>query len=278
MSALTPFSCSVHTHSALCDGKNTPREMAAAALAAGVRYFGFSGHSHTPVPADADCVLPADPAAYRDAVLSLRAQYAGSMEILLGIEQDSYTEQPVPDWCDYWIGSVHHLRDGESGKYYTVDWKPEILAQCCVEQFHGSFPALINRYYSEVAAMARRKPTILGHIDLIGKFNEDGDIFDENDRHYRAAALDALHAADPGATLLEINTGAMSRGYRSRPYPASFLLSEWRRMGGDVILTSDAHSAETVLYGYGEAAEAARAAGFRTCVLLTAAGRIACPL
>ena len=52
--------CSVHTHSVLCDGKNTLAEMAAAAFAAGVRYFGASGHSHTDIPHDAGNVLPAD--------------------------------------------------------------------------------------------------------------------------------------------------------------------------------------------------------------------------
>ena len=35
---MTPFLCSVHTHSTLCDGKASPDEMAAAAYAAGVKY------------------------------------------------------------------------------------------------------------------------------------------------------------------------------------------------------------------------------------------------
>ena len=37
------------------------------------------------------------------------------MEVLLGIEQDSCSPQPVPDWADYWIGSVHNLRDPRTG-------------------------------------------------------------------------------------------------------------------------------------------------------------------
>ena len=39
---MTPACCSVHTHSVLCDGKSTLAEMAEAAFAAGVRYFGVS--------------------------------------------------------------------------------------------------------------------------------------------------------------------------------------------------------------------------------------------
>ena len=58
--------CSVHTHSICCDGKNTLTEMARAAYEAGAVSFGASGHSHTPLPEDEGCVLPADMSAYRD--------------------------------------------------------------------------------------------------------------------------------------------------------------------------------------------------------------------
>ena len=49
---MTPFACSVHTHATCCDGKNTLEEMAAAAYAAGVQYYGISCHSHTPIDLD----------------------------------------------------------------------------------------------------------------------------------------------------------------------------------------------------------------------------------
>ena len=50
--SLTPFACSVHVHGTLCDGKDTLEAMAAAAYRENVQYFGFSCHSHTPIPAD----------------------------------------------------------------------------------------------------------------------------------------------------------------------------------------------------------------------------------
>ena len=138
--------------------------------------------------------------------------------------------------------------------------------------------ALTEGYYRDVAAMAERKPVILGHIDLVTKLNRGNALFDEEAPRYRAAALEALHHADPDATLLEINTGAISRGYRDTPYPAAFLLREWRAMGGQVILTADAHSPETVIFGYRQAAALARAAGYRESVLLTGRGWEPCPL
>ena len=275
---LTPECCSVHTHSILCDGRGTLAEMAAAASAAGVRFFGASGHSHTEIPHDAGNVLPADPAEYRAQVLALRAEYAGRMEVLLGIEQDSQSLQPVPEWADYWIGSVHNLRDPETGKYHGLDWDRERLTTCRDEMFGGDALAMAEGYYRDVAAMAERRPAILGHIDLVTKLNRGNVFFDEDAPRYRAAALEALHHADPDKTLLEINTGAVSRGYRDIPYPALFLLREWRGMGGQVILTDDAHSPAAVTDGYPLAAELAEAAGYRESVLLTGQGWKFCPL
>lgn len=268
--------CSVHTHSTLCDGRNTLAEMARAAFEAGAVSFGASGHSHTPMSEDKGQVLPVDMTAYRAEVLRLREEYAGRMDVLLGIELDNRADV-TEEGFDYWIGSAHRFR-GPDGRCHVADWDAETLAACLRESFCGDAYAMTEAYYDAVGRMAARKPTILGHIDLITKFNENGDFFDEKDPRYRAAALDALHAADPAETLLEINTGAVSRGYRSAPYPALFLLWEWRNMGGRVILTADAHSAGAIVYGYAQAAELARAAGFTRSTLLTQRGREERPL
>ena len=61
----------------------------------GVRFFGASGHSHTEIPHDAGNVLPTDPAEYREQVLRLREEYAGRMEVLLGIEQEGGRPPPA---------------------------------------------------------------------------------------------------------------------------------------------------------------------------------------
>lgn len=274
---LTPALCSVHTHSLLCDGKCSLAEMARAAEAAGVRYFGASGHSHTPAPQDEGEVLPADMTAYRSAVLALRERYAGRMEVLLGLEEDSCADV-TPAGFDYWIGSVHQLFVPGAGGYHVLDWDEEKLTRACRMLCGGDYFALARRYYEQAAAMAARRPTILGHLDLIVKFNAGGRFFDEADPRYRACALEALHAADPRATLLEINTGAVAKGWRAQPYPGQFLLREWRGMGGEVILTADAHAAGQVIFGYDQAAQWARAAGFSRTMLLTMAGTLACPL
>ena len=184
----------------------------------------------------------------------------------------------MPDWADYWIGSVHNLYDPRTGRYHGLDWDRERLTACRDGMFGGDMLALAEGYYRDVAAMAERRPAILGHIDLVTKLNRGNAFFDEDAPRYRAAALEALRHADPDRTLLEINTGAVSRGYRDTPYPALFLLEAWRSMGGQVILTADAHGPETIVSGYRQAAELAKAAGYRESMLLTGRGWEPCPL
>lgn len=278
MSGLTPKSCSVHTHSTFCDGKNTMAEMVAAAYDAGVKYYGVSGHVHTPCPSDADVGMTREMAEYRAEALRLREAYAGSMEILLGVEWDLCSDIVVPDWADYWIGSVHNLYDAEHDRYHCVDWSAAELERCRDERFDGDMLAVAECYYDAVRQVAAKKPPILGHIDLVTKLNRGGSLFDEESPRYKAAALAALRAVDPAATVLEINTGAIARGYRDVPYPAPFLLREWRDMGGRIILTADAHTTAGILYGYDLAAKLAKEAGFDRTVILTAAGFVECPL
>lgn len=205
---LTPKACSVHTHADLCDGRDSLEAMAAAAFDAGVRYYGVSCHSHTPLATDEGFTLPANMMEYRRQVLAVREQYRGRMEVLLGLEWDSQSDVS-PEGFDYWIGSVHYQR-GENGIYYAADWGPEHFAACRDELWGGDALAVAEGYFREAARVAAMRPTILGHLDLITKLNAGNRFFDEASPRYRAAALEALHAADPDATLLEINTGGVA--------------------------------------------------------------------
>lgn len=276
MNNLTPFLCSIHTHTAFCDGKNTMEEMAEAAYKAGVRYYGVSGHSHTPVPQDKDFVLPYDMTDYRKKAMELREQYLGKMEVLLGLEWDICSDA-VHDGFDYWIGSVHYLQP-ENDRYYPVDLSEDTFEKCQDEGFNGNIKDMVQMYFKQVSRMAALNPPVLGHMDLITKFNERNRFFDENAEWYRKTALQALHTVSSSKTVLEINTGAMARGYRKTPYPALFLLKEWNDMGGRIIVTADAHTAEGIVYGYNQAVSLAKEAGFKQAVVLTGKGFVECSL
>ena len=97
-------------------------------------------------------------------------------------------------------------------------------------------------------------------------------IYDDFDGDPLAAALKALNAAKEHGCLLEVNTGGVYRGYRKDFYPGAWLLGEWQKMGGKVIITSDAHDVDSLTFGFDEAAAAVKAAGFKSVEVLTVNG------
>ncbi len=256
-----------HIHTTYCDGTATPRQMAQAAAAAGFYALGFSGHACTPFD-PGYCMSREGSLAYADEVRTLTAEYAGRMEILLGIELDLFGDA-APFVPDYAIGSIHYVRAGED--YISVDNTPELLLRGIGERFGGDRLSFARAYFKQYEDLPRMpRVTIIGHFDLLTKFG----FFDETDPAYQAAALAALEGLAGRGLLLELNTGAMSRGYRRVPYPAAFLLRRWRELGERIILSGDAHSPAGLAYGFDDAASLARDCGFRERAVLTKQGVI----
>lgn len=158
---------STHNHTNLCDGRNTPDEMARAALEAGFTDFGFSGHSYAPF--DLDYSVKSEQH-YVQELRALQKAYAGCLRIAVGMEADWFA--PVNDRAalDYIIGSVHYLRDEATGRYYAVDGAPEALDACVTQMFGGDALAMARAYYALVAENVRKyRPEIIGHFDLVKK-------------------------------------------------------------------------------------------------------------
>ena len=228
---------SVHCHSTMCDGKNTLQDMASAACAQGLTTLGFTGHSYTQRDREY-CMSPSRTAQYKATIAKLKTEYKGKVDILCGIEWDILSEDKRTGY-DYWIGSAHHLYGKNTGKYYEIDFRPQDLWDCINDDFDADPLAAVEAYFAEVEKVAALKPDILAHIDLIKKLNANGEFFDEESPRYKAAALKALQAAKDNDCLLEVNTGGVYRGYRKDFYPGAWLLGEWQKMSGRVIITSD---------------------------------------
>lgn len=256
----------LHTHTTFCDGKNTPAEMAAAAFRAGLSAIGFSGHS--PLAGEDWCMSPERLPAYRAAVEEQKKQFAGRMQVYLGLEQDFFSPPPEGEY-DYLIGSVHALRlDGE---LLAVDESPEAFAR--LAHRCGGVEKLVREYYRLEAQVAGRTGcAIAGHFDLVTKFNEDDRFFEPLAHPMRGWAVEALEALAAAGVIFEVNTGAISRGWRTDPYPQAFLLQELRRLGGRVCITGDSHSANALLTGYRRAEALLRGCGFESCWYLTPQG------
>ena len=239
--------CDLHTHTTFCDGKSTPREMVLSAIDKGITTLGLLAHSYV----DFDRNYAIDPARvedFRAEVANLKEEFKDKIEILFGIEADYYASE-IYGGTDYIIGSVHYLKF-EDG-FRSVDMSREELLRVVNEKFDGDFYAMCEEYYRLVAdVVAKLRADIVGHFDIVTKFNEDDVLFDtKNERYIKAwqAAADRLIA--DGATF-EINTGAIARGKRTTPYPAQDIIDYLKKRGARLVLSSDSHRAQTLAYDF----------------------------
>ena len=246
-----------HIHTTFCDGKNTPEEMVQKAISLGMTSIGFSVHSYTDFDTSY-CIAKDKVTDYITEINRLKTAYADKIRILCGVERDLYAELPEGTY-DYTIGSAHYVK--KNGVYYTVDESAEKLKEAISEAWQGDALAFAEDYYASLAGLSQLSPNIIGHIDLITKFDEVTPIFDHTHPRYIAAAKGAVDALLPLGIPFEINTGAISRGYRTTPYPAPFLLAYIIEQGGKVILSGDVHAAEGFLCGFDKAETLARSLG-----------------
>ncbi len=249
----------LHMHTTFCDGKNSPEEMILSGLEKGFTTIGISGHSYTPFD-ESYCIATAVMPHYFNEVQQLKKKYKNKIQVLCGIEQDYYAEKPRLAF-DYSIGSVHYVL--KNGEYIPVDKNADATLQAVKRHYNGDFYAYAEDYYALVGDVLNcTKATIIGHFDLITKFNEGSAFFDETHPRYVAAYQAAVDKLIPYGKPFEVNTGAISRGYKTHAYPALPILEYIKQKGGTVVLASDSHAAETIGFEFEKCERVVRDMGF----------------
>jgi len=239
------------------------------ALEKGCDSIGFSEHSY--VPFDILYSMTIDNTySYMREVNALKDKYEGVVEVFLGLEQDYYAES-IPDGFDYIIGSLHYVNVG--GKYFSVDAGASQQVQLVNEHYGGDYYAMAEDYFSVLANIIKKTGAdIVGHFDLVTKYNHNSCYFDQTHPRYVEAAISSMDEILKDCKLFEVNTGAMCRVNKTEPYPSFFLLKELYLRGGEVILTSDSHDAGSICYLFGEMQELLKTCGFKYLKRLTKSG------
>ncbi len=265
----------LHTHSTFCDGKDTPEEMVLAAMAQGFHSVGFSGHSY--MYFNGRGMTPEKEALYRAEIARLKDAYRGKIDIFCGLEFELYSEVDLSGY-DYLIGSVHFL--WIDGKHVGFDLKqPAQIEDIIKTYFGGDGMKFAKMYYETLAKLPEHGNfDIVGHFDLVTKLCEKAFFFDTESAEYRMCALETLHALAEKIPFFELNTGAISRGYRTTPYPAPFLLKELKKLGKGVILSSDCHNSAHLGCYFNEAQELLRSCGYTESYVLKPGGFTPIPL
>jgi histidinol-phosphatase (PHP family) len=238
------------------------------ALAAGFTHYGLSEHAprfraEDVFPDETDLGPAGLQAAFRRYVgeaLRLRDAYDGRIALLVGFETERL---PPGDWAprmreiraaapfDYVVGSVHDI-DG-----MVVDVSPERTA--AIAESLGGREAMQIRYFRALAELVSTlKPEVVGHIDLIRKF--DAPVADFAPAVMREIEH-VLEAARAAGSALDVNCGAYRRGY-GPVYPLPAILERARAMGLRVTLGDDSHGVATVGVGLDACLKAIAEAGF----------------
>lgn len=282
-----------HTHSTWCDGKNTVEEMIVGAIERKFDAIGFTSHAMFPYFED----WSLGPKAAKEYVACVRAaaeKYAKYIKVYCGLETDYLPGVTTPEksryadyGLDYIIGSLHWaLADyspqpgmrnpfrsespiGPDGllahAFVSVDHTPQILADGLRDSFGGSPRALITAYHEQLREMVSSFDfDILGHPDLYRKYNVKHPFFDETESWYREELVKSADAIAASGKLVEVNTGAIGRGWRDDAYPSDEFRALLRERGVKFVLNSDSHSVDSLDAGFAKYASAEDYVDFRS--------------
>ena len=252
----------LHTHTTFCDGKSTAEETVLAAIKKGFVSIGFSGHGYTAFELTS-CMKDED--GYIREINRLKELYKNDIEIYLGTEEDSFSLVDRSKY-EYIIGSSHFLR--LNGQILPLDLRIECMSEC-LTAFGGNITAISESYYGGFASYLKsRRPDVIGHFDLLTKYDEKmGPYFLGNPAHDKIAEHFISELGKEGF-LFEVNTGAIARGYRTFPYPATNLLYKLKESDSPITLTSDCHNAEHLDCYFKETKELLYDIGFRELTIL----------
>ena len=241
-----------HTHTVWCDGASKVEDVILSAIGKGFCEIGFS--SHSAYPDDSACTVPAAKlSAYFAEVRELAARYAGRIRVLCGVEADYIPLVTDPDRSryaqfdpDYIIGSIHYVI-APDGARVPVDHTPSLLMCGIAEHFNGDVQAFLRAYFAQERDMVRRFDfDIVGHPDLCRKFNAKHPYFCETAQWYLDELELTASAIAQSGKIVELNTGAISRGWLDDAYPGEAFRAMLRWQGVRFVLSSDSHSADTI--------------------------------
>lgn len=222
-----------HTHTYRCrHASDTEEEYILRAVEGGFQHLGFS--DHTPYWFDGDYysyfrMYPEQLPDYVDTILRLKKEYAGKIDVHLGLEAEFYPA--------YFKELLEHLKD------YPIEYM--ILGQHYAgneigEPYYGQFvtedTSVLSRYCDQVVeAIYTGVFSCVAHPDIAG--------FGGDEQVYRKYMRRVCQAAKACGIPLELNLLGIRSG---RHYPESRF---WRLAGEEgcqVILGCDAHRARDV--------------------------------
>lgn len=262
-----------HVHTCYSDDSDYPMEdMVRDAIALGLEELCFTDHVDYGVKRDWDdprgmlwrpgapgepermAVANVDYPRYAAEIAALQQKYAGKIILRMGMEF-GMQQHTIPEYerlfaaypFDFILLSVHQVEDRE---FWTQEFQS------------GRTQAEYNlRYYQEILALVQRYQnySVLGHLDLISRYDEAGVFpFEE----IRPIVTEILKTVIQNGKGLELNTSSRRYGLTELT-PSVEILKLYRNLGGRILtIGSDSHRREHLAAWLLESQEALRELGF----------------
>jgi histidinol-phosphatase (PHP family) len=235
------------------------QEVVEAAIDAGLSDVGIS--SHAPLPFATDWNMPvASLTNYVREVRNLRHQYEDRISVWLGAEIDYIPGDEVrefqrkeilPAGFDYFVGSVHFLGAGYPPR--SFDGTRKVFEQILDEDYQGDIRVMVQDYYSRLPGLLEMPLVkIVGHLDVIKRWNSDRPFFTETEPWYRECVESALQAIAGSGVVVELNTAGWRKGLPD-PYPSPWILEGCRDLNIPLTVSADTHTPRDVAWGYDRA-------------------------
>ncbi|MCK5757628.1 MAG: histidinol-phosphatase [Clostridiales bacterium] len=264
----------MHTHGCYSDGKGNFSDFVESADEKGIISLGFSDHSPVPIE-NVWSMKKTSLEEYFNEIKLIKINASKNTNIYAGMELDYIPGIDVKKYIDfdnlpldYFIGSVHYIYSNVLDKYLEVDGPSDQFEILVKEGFEGKGKDLYKAYYNNVREMiCTYAPVVAAHIDLITKNNKENIYFDTGSSAYLAEVEKTLDTVKLYGTIIEINTGGMSRGYMDRPYPSDYILDKCIEKEIPVMLNSDAHSPNALAYEFDNIIEYIKKRGFKEVIV-----------
>jgi histidinol-phosphatase (PHP family) len=254
-----------HIHTSFSDGKSSPEDYIASAIAAGLSEIGFSEHLSLFKENQDWCMNPENTSSYINYINKLKENVT-DIQVKTGLEIDFIPgkEKEIENFLsnlnlDYRIGSVHYL--GEK----TVDAGPEFYEGKNIDTLYESYFDYV------IAAAASGLFDIIGHCDLIRIYGFNPS-FDTEPFYRKLAKI--LKQND---VAFELNTNGKNRPLADF-YPDRRFLHIFREANIPVCVNSDAHMPIRVGQYFDEAYELLRHAGFTEMAVFSSRKRKMIPI
>ncbi len=259
-----------HMHSTFSDGRAEPEEYVKAAVEKGFVSIGFTEHGPTKFKKHWE-LLPEKVAEYFAEIKRLKEFYCEKIEIYCGLELDFLPGIENYDFygsqIDYRIGSIHYFFDSDN--VFGIDCRYEDFKKTVFDHFGGDVKKMVGEFYSRIIRMVEKfDPEIIGHFDLIKINNSNNEFFHEGERWYQDEIMKVLQYIAGKGTMLDVNTGGITRGFLTEPYPGPWALREAAHLKIPVTLNSDAHRPEHIDGNYELVTQILKDAGYREKMIL----------